>query len=296
MSPKSRAKIHTVEVRIFTRAEIEEANKAQDIFSGIPFPSDVVSAVARLDNDLEIDFSTDRDQELFVDRILELAKASGAGSIYSIVRYLRYIRSVFRHCEFVDRYFPDRNTQREFTAKDINCKASSTMEMLSIAHHLYVLKSAGVKGSFAEFGCFKGFSTAKLSYACSLLKIPMLVFDSFEGLPPSSSEFYKAGDFAGSIDEVRDNVKSFGAIDSVTFHKGFFSDSLKRVNIPPLMTIWMDVDLFSSATDVMTIANNLNKHGAIFSHECTAVIFWMAKSMQGRQIRRQCSAANYLRF
>ena len=191
------------------------------------------------------------------------------------------MRSVFKYCEFVDRYFPDRNMQRDYMAKDVNCKASSTMEMISIAHHLYVLKFAGVKGSFAEFGCFKGFSTAKLSYACSLLKIPMLVFDLFEGLPPSSSDFYKAGDFAGSLDEVRDNVTSFGCIDSVTFYKGFFSNSLKRVAIPPLMTIWMDVDLISSATDVMAVADRLDRQGAIFTHECTADHFQDGKIYAG---------------
>ena len=47
--------------------------------------------------------------------------------------------------------------------KDFLCKANSPIEMISIAHHLYVMKSYGITGDFAEFGCFKGFSSSMLS-------------------------------------------------------------------------------------------------------------------------------------
>ena len=66
--------------------------------------------------------------------------------------------------------------------------ASSAPEMLSIAHYLYVLKSRGMWGRFAEFG-FKGFSMSMLSAACFQLGMAMDVFDSFAGLPPSDSKY-----------------------------------------------------------------------------------------------------------
>ena len=57
-------------------------------------------------------------------------------------------------------------------------------------------------------------------------------------------------------------------IDSVTFHKGFFSDTLPNAPVDPLC-IWMDVDLESSSRDVMTILPALRREGCIFSHEAT---------------------------
>ena len=94
----------------------------------------------------------------------------------------------------------------------------------------------------------------------------MHIFNSFEGLPASTSTFYRAGDFAGSLEEVRNNIGLFGSLDNVVFHKGYFSKTLRNYTLPPLMSLWMDVDLESSAQDVMTIADRVDPAGAIFSH------------------------------
>jgi hypothetical protein len=111
-----------------------------------------------------------------------------------------------------------------------------------------------------------------LSFACGLLGVKMHVFDSFAGLPPSASLHYRAGEFRGSLDEVTRNVAEFGAPGAVAFHPGFFSDSVPRdlPRLPPLMAAWMDVDLHSSAQDVMPALDRLDPRGALFSHECTA--------------------------
>lgn len=182
--------------------------------------------------------------------------------------YLRFILSAWHHCRFVAKYFPNINGRATPLDRDYFCKQNSPEEMISIIHHMYVLKTDGVSGEFAEFGCFKGFSSAMLSWACSQLGIRMHIFDSFEGLPTSDSSGYQNGDFSGSLDEVRGNIERFGELGNVVFHKGYFSESLKNFSMPSLMTLWMDVDLESSAQDVMSIADNLDPAGAIFSHEC----------------------------
>lgn len=112
-----------------------------------------------------------------------------------------------------------------------------------------------------------------LSYACELLGLRMHVFDSFAGLPPSDSTVYIPGEFKGTLDEVRENVRIFGAPDVVTYHKGFFSDTLPTFDCPRLISLWMDVDLESSARDVMTVFPNVDQRGAVFSHECDAPCF-----------------------
>jgi hypothetical protein len=142
--------------------------------------------------------------------------------------------------------------------------------MLSIANHLYVLKSYGVTGSFAEFGCFKGFSSSMLSYACELLDIEMHIFDSFEGLPESDSSDYRAGEFCGTLNEVQNNICTYGSPANIILHKGFFKYSLPKAynQLSALMAIWLDVDLYSSAKDVMGVFDKLDRRGVVFSHEC----------------------------
>jgi hypothetical protein len=97
----------------------------------------------------------------------------------------------------VQRYFPQANERRSSADKDYTCKPNSAEELFTSAHHLYVMKSYGAQGEFAEFGCFKGFSTSMLSHACRLLGVRMHVFDSFAGLPPFDSIYYKAATSRG---------------------------------------------------------------------------------------------------
>jgi O-methyltransferase len=196
-----------------------------------------------------------------------------------LANYIRFLRSCWNHFLFVAQYFPTTNSGRSSDAKDWNCKQNSPEEMVSIAHHLFVLKSYDISGDFAEFGCFKGYSSAMLSYACSLLGIRMHIFDSFEGLPPSDSKYYKAGDFLGSAAEVARNLRIFGSFEAVDMHQGFFKDSVESIGdeIGQLVTIWMDVDLASSARDVLKIGKKLHHAGAVFSHESPAQFFNQGK-------------------
>ena len=227
-----------------------------------PFPRPIFAAIRKIWPN-EID-----DAEAVVRRIGVLASNPQCASLPFVADYARYVRLVWAHCQFVSKYFPANSDSGDPSAKDYNWKPNSPEEIMSIAHHLYVLKSYGISGAFAEFGCFKGFSSAMLSYACDLLGIKMHIFDSFKGLPASSSGYYRPGEFSGSLKEVRRNIEQFGSLRPVTFHKGFFDQSIPSANLRELMCLWMDVDLETSAKDVMKIARKLNKRGTIFSHEC----------------------------
>jgi O-methyltransferase len=237
-----------------------------------PFPNQVLWQLRALRGDdfREADWS-DQHIEAAVDDIIFLVKR-GSRPTQGLFQYLRYLNSIRSHLEFVVRKFPRINSRTEWGAKDAVTTASSPAELLCIANHLYVLKSHGLSGRLLEFGCFKGFSTACLSFACHELGIGFDVFDSFQGLPASESEFYEAGDFAGSLEEVQRNVRELGRIENVMFHKGFFSDTLPSASVDPLC-IWMDVDLESSSRDVMKILPELPRESCVFSHEAAANFF-----------------------
>jgi len=232
-----------------------------------PFPLEVIDLISDLRGDdlRRTDVWSDEQITEAVNDIVLLAQR-GSRHSDALFRYLSYLKAVQSHAEFVARYFPRFHYGTSIGAKDAMSVASTPAEMLCIAHHLYVLKSRGLSGNLLEFGCFKGFSTACLSFACFQLGIRFDVFDSFKGLPPSNSEYYSAGDFAASLDEVTRNVREFGKIEPVTFHQGFFSDTLPRASVDPLC-IWMDVDLETSSRDAMTILSALRREGCVFSHE-----------------------------
>jgi O-methyltransferase len=243
--------------------------------SGIlgPFPKPVIDAVAAVWPDDCADLASVPGQRRFADRLCAVMAIPNLNALPVFADYARYLALTRAHCEFVSRHFPATNTRSAPGAPDYHCKPNSVREVFTIVHQLYVLKSWGVDGDFAEFGCFKGFSSSMLSFACGLLGVRMHIFDSFEGLPPSEGSGYAPGEYAGGIDEVRDHIARFGTLDPVTFHKGFFSDTFRDYRPPQLMALWMDVDLESSARDLMVVADRLDPRATLFSHECTSEIF-----------------------
>jgi len=204
-----------------------------------------------------------------IDVILFLLRA-GSRRTPGLFAYLTYLSRVAHAFRFNGEQFPNVTKS---TGKDVDGIASNPHEHFIIAHHLNTLKAHNVRGDFYEFGCFKGFSTSCLSFACKLLDIRMHVFDSFQGLPPSDSQYYSAGDYAATLEEVQRNVRNFGAPEIVTFNKGFFADVLRAVQVGPIAAIWLDVDLESSARDAMAVIANLDQRGCIFSHECVPKYF-----------------------
>jgi hypothetical protein len=142
-----------------------------------------------------------------------------------------------------------------------------------------ILARESFNGAVAEFGCFKGGSTAKLSLAASRVGKRLLVFDSFEGLPdpePWDAEHqierprvFRRGEYAGTLDEVRRNVERFGRPDVCEFYPGWFVDTLRELSTP-LSVVFVDVDLAASLAEVLTAVWPLVVSGGIvFVHDAT---------------------------
>jgi hypothetical protein len=187
-----------------------------------------------------------------------------------IRHYLTYLFDLYESYWNIAKYFPRDNPGKE-RGREFGTIATSPLEMLHIARYLYYLKSQGMVGDVLECGCFKGYSSCCLSLACQRLGLRLIVADSFHGLPAAMTDdeesYYKVGDFCGSLDEVRQNVETFGAIDAVEFLPGWFEDSLKGFD-RKLCLLWLDVDLYQSARDVLDqVYPELVSGGVIFSHE-----------------------------
>ncbi|HXU45820.1 MAG TPA: TylF/MycF/NovP-related O-methyltransferase [Thermoanaerobaculia bacterium] len=177
-------------------------------------------------------------------------------------RYLFFLKSLYETFHAIEECFPR-------SSGGPGGVGTSPEEMLHVANHLYLLASGGVPGLLLECGCYKGFSSACLSHACAFLGRDLVVADSFAGLPPGGpgEEGYRPGDFRGRRDEVEANVRLFGRIDRVRFVEGWFRESLAGFT-EPLALLWLDVDLYESARDVLDGAlPALDPRGALFSHE-----------------------------
>jgi O-methyltransferase len=157
--------------------------------------------------------------------------------------------------------------------------ASSPTDGLVLAEGLLSMEAMG---DLVECGCFAGASSAKLSIIARILGKKLLVFDSFEGLPPGGeipvharrtveeiSEGWSAGDYSAGLEAVRRNIETFGEISVCSFVKGWFSETLTGENLPEqVAAAFVDVDLHSSARDcLLGIWPRLSNGGIFFSHD-----------------------------
>lgn len=110
----------------------------------------------------------------------------------AVRKYLSYLSIMSSIFELIFAFFLKENPGRE-GKKDELAVATSPDEMLFIARSLYILDSYGVKGAVLECGCFKGFSSCCLSWACDYLGRDLIVADSFQGLPDVEHTFYDPG-------------------------------------------------------------------------------------------------------
>ena len=106
-------------------------------------------------------------------------------------------------------------------------------------------------GVVVECGAWKGGSAVNLSLACAATGRELWIYDSFEGLPPAEpgdreGVYYQAGDYAGSLEEVRGNLHRYGALDRCRFVKGWFDDTLGEPPSQPVVLAFVDVDLEAS--------------------------------------------------
>ncbi len=146
------------------------------------------------------------------------------------------------------------DAMREITA-NVPCPHNESHVLRFIVELLKL--SQATEGVVVEAGCFRGGSTAKLSIAASVARRDLVVFDSFQGLPANDEHHEKSilghsiegwfveGEFAGRLDEVRDNVRRYGVYERCRFIAGWFEDTMPAFNVP-VAAAYLDVDLASS--------------------------------------------------
>jgi O-methyltransferase len=153
---------------------------------------------------------------------------------------------------------------------------------LAIAAKLFEIPPE-VEGVVVECGCFAGGSTANLSLACEIAGRDLIVYDSFEGLPPpqAGDKYAKeaqTGALAADLETVRENVRRFGAIERCTFRKGWFDDTLPA-HSEPIVLAFLDVDYQASLDDcIRNLWPRLTERGYVFVDEYVltdyCALFW----------------------
>jgi O-methyltransferase len=110
--------------------------------------------------------------------------------------------------------------------------------------------SPEVPGVVVECGTWKGGTAANLSLVCRIVNRKLIICDSFEGLPAGSpgdreASHYQAGDYLGTLDEVKANLARYGHIECCEFVKGWFEATLPGLHHPVVLA-YLDVDLEAS--------------------------------------------------
>jgi hypothetical protein len=144
-----------------------------------------------------------------------------------------------------------------------------------------------VEGDVVECGTWKGGSAANLSLVCRITGRKLRIYDSFEGLPQGEpgdrQAVYKKGAFAGALEEVRENIRRYGALECCEFIKGWYRDTLPQLSKErPVLLAFLDVDLEASLeTCVRYLWPSLTERGYIFIDEYVNLdycsIFWSEK-------------------
>jgi O-methyltransferase len=168
-----------------------------------------------------------------------------------------------------------RTTREVFTGTSYKAHLAMAVKLLEIP--------PDVEGAVVECGCYLGGSTANLSLACDVVGRELIVYDSFEGLPPPTANDKYAKDEAtgflrAELDVVRENVRRFGAVERCSFRKGWFSDTLPE-HTEPVVLAFLDVDYQASLDDcIRNLWPHLTDRGYVFIDEYVltdyCALFW----------------------
>ena len=168
--------------------------------------------------------------------------------------------------------------------------ASRHLEHLLMATQILNVPRSS-SGCAVECGSYKGRSAANLSLACALCERRLEIFDSFEGLPKPSEEDlthslpylrelhrYSKGAYAGSLDEVKQNIRRYGDADHCNFNVGFFEQTLPDFHNDCIF-VFADVDLRDSLKICIRFLWPLLRDGCYFfvheaSHREIASLFF----------------------
>jgi O-methyltransferase len=150
-------------------------------------------------------------------------------------------------------------------------------ENLKFVHLLEAVnycKVAELPYVYFEFGCHSARTFSAVINASEYLKLNMMkfyAFDSFEGLPNTSSDedgVFQTGEFSTPISKFKDLVKNKTnkILSDDCIVKGFYSDSLTtelQKQMPKVGIVHIDVDLYSSTKEVLSFLKPLFTVGTV---------------------------------
>jgi O-methyltransferase len=162
-----------------------------------------------------------------------------------------------------------RNHARVTTGTSWRAHLVMAMKLLEI--------SPQVSGAVVECGCWKGGSTVNLSLICQITGRQLKVYDSFEGLPPPTAgdiiaerafkDGFIPGAFGGSLEEVTENVRKYGAVDACKFYQGWYENTLPH-HEGDIVMMFLDVDFYASLHDcLLNLWPSVVDDGVVFLDE-----------------------------
>ena len=207
-----------------------------------------------------------------------------------LLQMVRYPYGLFRRpndlraaASFLRSPLPEISFGKRFSIIKSLCRATVNVdcahterEMLTFMNTILAM-SPDIEGCIVEAGCCKGGSTAKFSLAAKYAGRRLVVFDSFEGLPENEEEHgstilgetpnFSAGRYAGTLEEVRSNVRQHGEIEVCDFIPGWFESTMPNFH-QPVAAIYLDVDLvMSTRTCLINLYPLLSPGGYIYSQD-----------------------------
>ena len=201
-----------------------------------------------------------------------VARAYDVGSLPIAVLFLFYDRGIHASYGMTWRkkvrlaWRMYRNTRRIETGTSYKAHLAMAAKLLTIP--------PSTKGVVVECGCWKGGSTTNLSLVCDIVGRDLVVYDSFEGLPPPQPNDKWAvqsatGFLRGDVEVVRETVRRYGAVERCQFRKGWFSDTLPT-HEEPVVLCYFDVDYEASMHDcVVNLWPHVVPQGYVFIDEFT---------------------------
>jgi O-methyltransferase len=135
-------------------------------------------------------------------------------------------------------------------------------------------QSDGRPRHFVEAGCWQGGSSAKFSILCRLFGYRLHVYDSFEGvgdLSPTdrAKEWDYEGQYSAPEATLLGNLDRYGERSVVSTHRGWFSETLARGDVPAEISIaYIDCDVAKGTRDALAgVVPALAPDGIVFSQD-----------------------------
>jgi hypothetical protein len=159
-----------------------------------------------------------------------------------------------------DRLLDDKGalSHSEFSQLHAAVRTSTecgTTRLRSLYDAVRHVVSNGIEGDIVECGTARGGSAALMGLTLKSLGDPrkMWLFDTFEGLPPPSSEdpdseiaeLYVGG-FRGGYDEVQDLLGRLDILEGVQMVRGLFQDTLPTAEVGAISVLHLDGDWYDS--------------------------------------------------